>query len=305
MELPGGPVLAFFNENQLRLIVEPPPDAGGSDIAERVQTLAEQLDRGNLYLRQQFRGAELGRLLIAVDAEESSEMLELLRAQLSYSVSLFPGPGGPPGALIAMGAVLDGETDKGLNLSPFAESPEDRNKRQQRRTAILAGTLVSALAIIWAVASVVSVINVSKQVAAEQAAAQARIQSLAPMRVVASDRQKNAQSLEFLESQRIDREHTRDLIRALIRAIPPGVQFSGVSMDRSGQEWKVQLSGNAFGDTGADVLRGIDRLLHSLPREQPIHDLLISELDDINSPDFPAAMKFTLTFVASPPAKAP
>lgn len=304
VELPGGPVMAFFNENQLRLIVEPAV-SGNSILSDRAQTLFEQLERGNLYFRQQFRGAELGRLLIAVDSEDATEMIELLRGQLSYPVALFPGPAEPPGILIAMGAVLDGEADKGLNLSPFAESPEAKSERKQRRTALLAGGLVSALAIIWAVVSVFAVVMLGKQVASQQTLAQARVQALAPLRQVASARQKNAQSLAYLDGLRIDREHTLDVIRALIRATPLGVQFASVAMDRTGQEWTVQLTGTAFGDTGADVLLGIDRLFHNLPRELPMHDLVLGELDDINPADFGAAMKFTLTFVASPPAKAP
>jgi hypothetical protein len=76
-------------------------------------------------------------------------------------------------------------------------------------------------------------------------------------------------------------------------------------MVRSAGQWSVQLVGSASGDTGADVLLAIDRLYHGLPRELPMHDLLLTELDDLNPSDFGAAMKFTLTFVASPGGKAP
>lgn len=304
VELPGGPVLAFFNEAQLRLIVEP-PTGGETTLADRVQTLAEQLQRGSLYLRQQFRGAELGRLLIAVEPEESGELLELLRAQLPYQVSVFPGDDARPGALIAMGAVLDSEAEKGLNLSPFAEAPEAKIERKQRRIALLIGGLVSALAILWAGISVVSIVKLSRDVTAQQAAAESRIQTLAPLRVVASARQKHAQSVLYLEAMRLDREHTGEVLRALVRATPPGVQLASLAMDRSGGEWKVQLSGAAFGETGADVLLGIDRLFHNLPREMPMHDLVLSQLDEAPAGEFGAAMSFTLTFTASPGAKAP
>src|SRR5207247_1892752 len=72
VELPGGPLIAFFHENQLRLVVEP-PIGGDTSVALQGENLIEHLDRGNLYLRQQFRGVELGRLLIATDPGREGE----------------------------------------------------------------------------------------------------------------------------------------------------------------------------------------------------------------------------------------
>jgi hypothetical protein len=304
VELAGGPLIAFFNNSQLRLVVEPP--VGGEPTLEaRVQTLVEHLERGNLYLRQQFRGVELSRLLIAVNPEEQTEFLEAARSRLGIQVEKFPGPVAPTGALVAMGAVLDAEAEKGLNLSPYAESPESKTERKQRRAAILAGAAVSTLAIVWAVFSLAADIKLARKVESERATAEARMNTLAPIRVIASQRQKNAQSIAYLEKISADREHTQEVLRALVRATPPGVQLTTVSLSRSGDEWSVQINGSAFGDTGADVLLGIDRFFHSLPRELPMHDLVLSELDDTAPGEFGSAMKFGLTFVASAGARKP
>lgn len=304
VDLPGGPLLAFFNDRQLRLVVEPPV-GHDADLDARVQTLSEHLDRGNLYLRQQFRGVELARLLIAVDDKEESEYLELLRAQLRYPVDKFPGPVAQPSALVSLGAILDEEAEKGLNLSPFAESPAARAEREQRRYLVIGAAFVSALAILWAVVSVLQVIGLNRKVEAERRTAEARMSTLAPLRIVAAQRQTNAQSLAYLERVRADGEHTQQFLRALARATPPGVQLFNVTMQRSGAEWNVTVGGGAFGETGADVLLGIDRFFHALPREMGIHDLLLAELSDIPAGQFGAAMKFGLTFVLSPPPVTP
>jgi len=297
VELPGGPVIAFFYEGQLRLVVEPPFSAA-AEVPSRTQTLIEHLDRGNLYLRQQFRGVELSRLLIAADPAEEDALLEALRQQLGYPVEKFPGPAGATGALVSMGAVLDGEAEKGLNLSPFAESPEAVKERRQRHNALLAAGVVVSLAIIWAVLSLTSALKWSRQVQTLSKVAESRIATLAPIRVIAAERQKNAQSVAYLGKVETDRLRAQAVLRAIVRATPPGVQLLSISLDKSGDEWSASIAGAAFGESGADVLLGIDRFFHSLPRELPMHDLVLAELDDVAGGEFGAGMKFKLTFVS-------
>lgn len=304
VDLPGGPLIGFFNEGQLRLVVEP-PIAEDEDLESRVQTLAEHLDRGNLYLRQQFRGVELGRLLIAVNPAAEPALLEALRARLAYPVDKFPGSESQPSALVALGAVLDAEAERGLNLSPYAISPLVKAERRKRRSVTLGAGIVAALAIVWAAISVVQVLNLSRKIEADRRLAESRMSTLAPLRVVAANRQKNAQSVAYLQKLRTDEEHVQQLFRALVRATPPGVQLSSFSISRSGEEWSASVAGSAFGDTGADVLLGVDRLYHAIPREMSVHDLLLTELADAPGEGFGAAMKFTMTFVASGQPRTP
>lgn len=303
IDLPGGPVIAFFHESQLRLVVEPPV-GGDEELAVRVQVMSEHVDRGNLFLRQQFRGAELSRLLIAVKPEEGSDFLNALRESLPFPVENFPGPVSEPSALVCLGAVLDAEAEKGLNLSPFAESPEVKAERARRRTATVAGAVVCALAILWAVFSVATTLSLSRKVEANRKVATARMATLAPLRVIAAERQKNAQSQAYLQSLRSGEGQIQEFARGLVRATPPGVQLISVSLDKSGAEWNATLSGNGYGETGADVLLAIDRFYHAVPREMAVHDLLLTELSDLPGDQFGAGMKFTMTFVLSPSAKA-
>ena len=303
INLPGGPVIAFFHESQLRLVVEPPL-GGDDDLATRVQVLSEHIDRGNLFLRQQFRGAELSRILIAVKPEEGSEFLNALRESLGVPVENFPGPVADPSALVCLGAVLDSEAEKGLNLSPFAQSPAEKIERSRRRTVAIAGALLSALAILWAIVTVAGTLSLSAKVEANRKLAAARVATLAPLRVVAAERQKNAQSQAYLRNLRGGEGQIQEFVRGLLRATPPGVQLTAVALNRSGAEWNVTLAGQCYGETGADVLLGIDRFYHAIPREMAVHDLLLTELNDLPGDQFGAGMKFAMTFVLSLPVRA-
>ncbi len=85
--LESGPLLAFFHDGQLRLIAEPPfePD---EDLASRTRGIVEHLERGKLYLRQKFRGVELNRLLVAVDAPQEAPLLEAQPGDVNRSARI-------------------------------------------------------------------------------------------------------------------------------------------------------------------------------------------------------------------------
>jgi len=302
IDLPGGPVIGFFHESQLRLVVEPPV-TGDDDLSTRAQVISEHVDRGNLFLRQQFRGVELSRLLIAVKEEESAAFLDSLGEQLNLPVETFPGPVSDPGVLACIGTVLDAEAEKGLNLSPFAESPEDKKERARRRLVTLTAIAVSAVAVLWAFFTVAATLRLSSTVEESRKVAVERMSQLAPLRIVAAERQKNAQSRTYLRRVRAGDVQIQGFIRALLRATPPGIQLTNLGLQRSGDEWSVTLTGSGYGETGADVLLAIDRFFHAIPREMTVHDLVLTDLNDAPASQFGAAMRFTMTFVLSAPAE--
>ncbi len=294
--LESGPLLAFFHDGQLRLIAEPPfePD---EDLASRTRGIVEHLERGKLYLRQKFRGVELNRLLVAVDAPQEAPLLEALREELDYEVERFPSPATSTGALVSMGAILDSESEEGLNLSPFAESPEASTEKRTRRNALAAAGVVVFASIVWGVLSVASALKWSSEVESLGKVAQARMTALDPMRTIAGERRRYAQSAVYFQSFQSDRAGAQVVLRGIARATPPGTQLLSVTMDRGGAEWSVSVTGEVFGESGADVLLGIDRFYHGLPRELAMHDLVLGELDDVSGGNFGAGMKFKVTFV--------
>lgn len=291
--LPGGPIITFFYEGLLRLVVEPFAREQ-EDVAERAQGIVEHLDRGNLFLRQKFRGAELNRLLVSADPAQAAALLEELRKQLEYEVMEFPGPAGSTGALVSLGAVLDGDGAGGLNLSPFAESADAIKAKAGRRKLMFAAGLVIVLAVAWALFSVTSALDKGKQVEHLNTVARARLTALEPMRSIAEQRKKYAESVDYLAKLRLDRAAVERIMAGIVRATPPGMQLGSIGIDRSGAEWSVAVSGTVLGESGADVLLGIDRFFHGLPRQIALHDLVLADLQDVSG-----GMRFRLSFVSA------
>ena len=125
-----------------------------------------------------------------------------------------------------------------------------------------------------------------------------RMAAIEPMRSIAAQRQKHAQSVDYLVKLQNSRAGVQAVLRGIARATPAGVQLTSVNIGRNADQWNVSISGSAFGESGADVLLGIDRFFHELPRQLPLHDLALPQVDDVPGGAFPAGMKFVLTFTA-------
>lgn len=301
LSLPGGPIIGFFHERRLHLIAEPP---FGIDMDEsgEIQTILEQLERGTLYLRQQFRGAEVSRLLVAADSAQEERLIGLLQSELAITVAPLALGGGAPAVLAAVGAVLDSDSASSLNLSPTAVSPEELAERSKQRRGLFAGSAIAALALIWALFNVFNALRWGGEVDSLAARARARSTSLASMRSVVDERQKNAQAYTFLESLIADRGRLQRNLRAVARTMPPGVRLEDFELVRAGEEWRGAVGGLATGSSGAEVLLAVDRFFRNLPREMPLRDLLLSQLEDLEpSATQPrGGIKFRFTFTAIP-----
>jgi hypothetical protein len=66
--LSGGPHLSFFVDGHMALAIEPPIALEG-DYSIDPSAIVDQIDRGAIFLRQQYRGAQATELLLAAPAE--------------------------------------------------------------------------------------------------------------------------------------------------------------------------------------------------------------------------------------------
>jgi hypothetical protein len=170
---------------------------------------------------------------------------------------------------------------------------------------MIAGVVLASLALIWALFNVVDALRWSSKVDALSTQARARSGALTSMRGVVGERQKNAQAYAFLESLIADRTRLQRNLRAVARTTPPGVRLEELDLTRAGEEWQGGVGGMATGSSGADVLLAVDRFFRYLPREMPLRDLLLTQLEDVETSDKQRlpGMKFRFTFTAIPNAQ--
>lgn len=261
--LSGGPLIGFFQDGQLRFVLEPRPSFDASLDGER-ESLLEQLERGKLYLRQTFRGAEMQRVLVSTDVQSAPDLIAFLAESLGIEVGAFGSDVSAPDPLIALGAVRDAEGTASINLSPRAVSQVVRVRRARERNVVIAADVVIAVAILWAVASVWSLQQLSRQVATSTAQLQRGTPLIPTMRGVAESRRDYRREAASLDSLAADRAGVARVLTAIAGTTRSDVQLEELTLTRNGPTWGADVVATSVGPTTASALYGVDRFYRSL-----------------------------------------
>lgn len=298
--LPGGPLIGFFLDAELRFVVEPPLSLDETP-AHELEILLEQLERGSLYLRHTFRGAEMGRVLVSADPSRQPALMASLAEKLGIEVREFGTEVNVPEPLIALGAVRDAEGPSLINLSPLAESPAVRERRAKERTLMLGADVLVALAILWAVASVWSLKQLSDRIATGAAQVQQVAPQVASMRSVAEARRDYVLEAAYLDSRAADRAAVRRVLAAVAAATRSDVQLEELKLTRNGASWAADVVAVSTGPSTASALFGVDRFYRTLPATITLADRQLVDLVDISAQaGGGTTLRFHITFAFHP-----
>ncbi|HUP44725.1 MAG TPA: hypothetical protein VM779_04345, partial [Thermoanaerobaculia bacterium] len=127
--LQGAPVICVFQGGDVRFIAEPPA-AEEQLSAVDIQTVIDQVGRARMYMRQHFRGADIGRIFVAADPADHSHVDAVLSAALNVEVVPLAPAVGPPAAIAALGSILNAESNPEMVFYP---SPGDLSRNAARR----------------------------------------------------------------------------------------------------------------------------------------------------------------------------
>lgn len=298
--LPGGPLIGFFQDAELRFVVEPPLTLDTTP-EEELETVLEQLERGSLYLRQTFRGAEMGRVLVSADPSRHPALMASLAKKLGIVVREFGTGVNAPEPLIALGAVRDAEGQSLINLSPLAESRAVRERRAKERTFMLGADVLVALAILWAISSVWSLKQLSARVATRAAQVQHAAPQVSSMRAVAEARRDYIREATYLDSLAADRAGVRRVLAAIAATPRSDVQLEEMKLTRNGASWAADVVAVSTGTSTASALFGVDRFYRALPATIALADRQLVDLVDISAKaGGSTALRFHITFSFNP-----
>lgn len=301
----GSSLLGLFHGGELRLFTE------AAYAAENITESVERIERGALYVRQQFRGSSLERVMLAAaDEEEVEQIAGAVSERLGLELEPF-GPGSStPGALVALGAALDAASGEPLQLLPIEARPA---KEQDRWTHWL---LAASLAIVLAAGGWWAWSGVRAETRAEQRYEEAR---------AALDSREPAyqQAREIVEARRSHAERVR-LIGVLLESRrrlpdllwPIGSSTSQVRIDRvriqaQGSGWAASVEGMATAESAALATSAIDGFFQSLRRELPDAQVSLNRMAPLaaeTGPEGgsfgvvgPIATGFTMSFIVPGP----
>lgn len=298
--LSGGPLIGFFQDAQLRFVIEPPRNADATTEETR-ESVLEQLERGKLYLRQTFRGAEMERVLVSLDASRDAELIPSLAASLGVDVREFGSDVSGPDSLIALGAVRDAEGISHINLSPLGVSRVVRARRAKERTLMIGADVLIALAMIWAASTVWTVQRLSGRVATSVAQVQRGAPFLSSMRGVAESRRDYLREAATLDSVAADRAGVARVLTAIAGTTRTDVQLEELTLTRNGASWGADVVAVSTGPSTASALIGVDRFYRSLPATLTLANRQLVDVAYVSPPSAGhTALRFHVTFSFNP-----
>lgn len=276
--LPAAPVIGVFQGADVRFIAEPPPSLEAQPDVD-IQTVIDQVARARIYLRQQFRGADIERMYVAADPTEESHVASVLNAALSVDVQPLAPTMGPPAAIVALGAVLNSDPGTEMALYPSQEELQALLNAKRVRSLSKLAMAASIIAVVFAVGSTFFAWQAADDLRKERAAADAQMSRVGPAMDVISQRRANRQRAEGLDAQRSGRQQLARLLNGIRLAQPPNVGVSSASLTRTETGWRADITGTSIGNTGAQALRGVDSFYRELPMRIPLQALSLDAFD--------------------------
>lgn len=304
MVLGSGLLFAFFYQGQLRLVAEPPgdrTDGAGIDL----QVVLEQVERGGLYLRQQFRGAQISRLLVAADADVYAQIAETVSGNMGLEVRTFGGEMGSAAEVAALGVVLE-QGDGGLNLFPLSEVKKKSADEWTRRLVISSAVLLAIMAWWWAGNGVAEVSRLRARVDLLQQAVARRAPALQPIQNIVTRRIEHDSRVAVLNGALAETSGMMSLVGIASLAGPAGVRLDAFSITRSGPSWTVGLTATSEAVSASQALSQAHSFYRAVPREVPAESVALNDLQFVAASTPSAeALKFQMTFTAPLVAPAP
>lgn len=271
----GLSLLGFFQDGELRLFSESAATAGDGPA---VPGLIERVERGGLYIRQQFQGASLERVMLAAgEGAEAERLARDIRARLDVEPEGFGPYSGTPGAMLALGGALDAAAEDPFDLLPPDLRPLAGHERWTRVLGIASVVLVLTAAAWWAWSGVRAERAAHARFEQASTAVDSRGGEFEAAARLVDARRSHAQRAELLRRLLAGRERLPAMLWPLEEA-PSGVRIDSLEILPSDNGWTGRVQGRAIGNTTARATAVIDVLFQGLRRDLPGATVSVDEI---------------------------
>ena len=274
-QLPDGPYLGFTLGGAVRLVIEPPlrPEDPLPDAA----ALAEELELGIVFVRQQFRGTQVERATLICSADSTSDLESAIGARLDVPLSRIAVQQLGPGAIAAFGAVLDARSPGALALTGKAR-PVDEGVSPALQLVSSASVAAAGLVGLWALTTAWQ----SRGNAAELGALRARIEqesrSIAPAQETAEHRKLVRDAVAAIRSVSGDRDALLRGLASVATGVSGPVRIDSIRVEREGDGWIAQIGGTVLGVTSGLAVQALADFYRDLPRRSNISSLTLKQM---------------------------
>ncbi len=287
-----GAFIGFFLGGAMRLVVEPPL---GDDEQVEASAMAEEVELGAMFIRQQFRGAQLDRVIIAAPPETLMGAEATVAERLGYPATRLKVQSLSSGALMALGGVLDSRAPAPLSLAgaPVRRSPAGMLAPASYAAVVLA-IVVGSIAVIEALRT--------RNAHSELQTARTQIESeafgLSGIRETAGQRRLIRDAVNAMRLSERDRLELQNGLSTLGGIALPPMRLDSVHMDRGSNGWVTAISGQVSTTSSARSVELLHEFYRDLPRRLGVVELSLAQLSyaDANEEEA-ASVRFQISFV--------
>jgi hypothetical protein len=294
--LPDGAFIGFSLNGGFHLVVEPPlaPNAHYETAA-----LAEEADLGAMFVRQQFRGLNLDRVVLFGALESLFDLKAALAERLNIPVKQVEFPGVTPAALAALGAVLDAQSPEPFSLGGRTRYRTPARPASRLELVSMAAVLVLGLVGAWTIYETVRATRAeSALVTAQRQVAQDSF-GLQPVRTTADQRRVVNDAHEALRLVDQDRLALQRVLSGIAIATNGPVRLDSLRLTRRQAAWMAVVGGRVTGLTNARAVQALHDLYREIPQRLRVDSLRLDELsyaDDGDPQTGESVVRFRIAF---------
>jgi hypothetical protein len=300
--LPDGLFLGLFLGGGLRISIEPPlldqemPDGAA---------MAEETELATTYVRQQYRGAELDRCVIAGPADQWTDTQQLLVDRLSLPVERLDLQGLSAASLAALGAVRDARSPAPLALGGAVLDRKANAARATLRQTAAAAVVATAAIGVWALFQSMNARRTDAELRATLRQLEQHSTSVAPLRQTAEQRRLVRDAGDVVRISIRDRQELQAALTAIGGGIVGPIRLDSLSLHRGSNGWIAGLSGTAAGTTSGGAVQALHDFYRDLPRRLIVEELALDQMSYRDTTDVSVvSVGFQLSFIL-PERKAP
>lgn len=293
-----GPLIGCFRDGELRLFSEPPRIQPTGDTAQGV---VEHVERGALFLHQQFPFDREGRVVMVAEHDAFETMSTAVRATMDTEVTAADLHGSAPDAITALGAALDAAGDDGLNLVPEALRPAPDTERWARSLGVAAFLVFALAAALWSWGVVGAARTVDHRLSTLNARLDREFVPVSQMRSVLEERRSHADRLAFLHEGVQRQDRVQEMLRAVAAAAPGDITLDSLTLERDPDldAWHLGVTGRAIGVGSAAAVRAVDALYRGVPDRVPVEEVTLDRLGSLlqDEASGSVAIDFEMSFI--------
>jgi hypothetical protein len=292
--LPDGALLGFWLSGALRLIVEPPLPSGSE---HEVAALAEEVELGAMFVRQQFSGAHIDRVVIVGSSEALANAESVLTERVRVPAKQLGIPGLSPAALAALGALLDAQSP-----TPLALGGATRRRREARARSTLESIAFAAVVLVlivgaWTVFETIRARRAADALQATRRHIEQDSFGLTRLRSTAGQRKQVREAVAAVRLVVGDRVQLQEVLTGIATAVRSPVQLDSISLTRRSSAWLAVLTGSVDGATSARAVQSLHDLYRELPDRLPVDSLKLDQLAYADSStDGAVVVRFQMSF---------